>query len=196
MHDAFITKAIAAYTQLYGPPTRTRRFSRTERQPHESAVVVYLPDEVDQKVPEDNLTSLWTAGFGAETICSDFPCELGMEVKGSLNDHSAGALAESLIELAEVPLANGRLFHNGQILTNASLPVFPRFTTALLIDWESVYGFRFPEPLNEVGCLRVVPLFPSEAEFVEACTDPGRGYRSLRNRGLNETDPDREAVIG
>ncbi|BFP53640.1 suppressor of fused domain protein [Streptomyces griseus] len=196
MHDEFIRTAIATYTQLYGPPTRTRRFSRTEPPLLESAVVVYLPDEVDQKVPKDNLTSLWTAGFGAEAICADFRCELGMEVKGSLDEPSAGALAEALVELAEVPLESGNLFRNGQILTNVAIPVFPRFTTALLIDWESVYGFRFPEPLTEVGCLRVVPIFSAEAEFVESCATPGEGYRSLRNQGLNETDPERDSAVG
>lgn len=195
MHDEFIKTTIAAYTHLYGPPTRTRRFTRTKPPFGHSAVVVYLPDEVDQKVPKDNLTSLWTAGFGSKTICADFPCELGMEVKGALDEATAGELAEALVEIAEAPLENGNLFHNGQILTDASLPAFPRFTIAMLIDWESVYGFRFPEPLAEIGCLRVVPLFAKEAEFVESHTDRSRGYRSLRYKGMNETDPDREAVV-
>ncbi|MEV1012121.1 hypothetical protein [Streptomyces sp. NPDC049881] len=194
--DEMIASAVAAYTQLYGPPTRTRRFTRAAPAPHECAVVVYLPNELDQKVPEDNLTSLWTAGFSAEAVCADYPCELGIEVKGPLDDLAAGALAEALVELADVPLTSGRPFRNGQILTNVSLPGFPRFTEALLIDWESVYGFCFPEPLTEVGCLRVVPLFSAEAEFVESSTDPGQGYRGLRYRGLNEADPDREAVTG
>lgn len=161
----------------------------------ESAVVVYLPDAVEQMNPKDNLTSLGTAGFGSEAICADFPCELGMEVKGSLDESSAGALAEALVELAEVPLESGHLFHDGQILTNVSLPVFPRFAMAMLIDWDSMDGFHFPEPLGEIGCLRVVPLFATEADFMESYPDRHRGYRALRFRGMDETDPDREATV-
>ncbi|MFE7623265.1 suppressor of fused domain protein [Streptomyces sp. NPDC057509] len=146
-------------------------------------------------VPKDNLTSLGTAGFGAVAICSDFPCELGIEIKGALDETSSADMAQALTELAEAPLRSGQLFQDGQILNNVSLPSFPRFDMAMLVDWESAYGFRFPEPLGEIGCLRVVPLFATEADFVESHTDRHRGYRALRNRGMDETDPNRNAII-
>ncbi|MFD4949056.1 hypothetical protein ACFVYE_44910 [Streptomyces sp. NPDC058239] len=195
MDDKFIASVVAAYTELYDPPTRTICFSRTGPPPYESAVVVYLPDEIEQLDPADNLTLLGTAGFGSVQLCADFSCELGMEVKGSLDEASVSALAEALADLASAPSESGRLFNDGQILTNVSLPVFPRFTMAMLIDWDSVYGFRFPEPVIEVGLLRVVPLFATEAEYVESFADRRRGYRALINQGMVPTDPDRDSTV-
>lgn len=66
---------------------------------------------------------------------------------------------------------------------------------AMLIDWDSVYGFRFPAPATDVGLLRVVPLFASEAEFVESSPDRHGGYRALINRGMTPADPDREPTV-
>lgn len=194
MNEDFVRAAIAAYTELYGEPTRTHRFSRTEPG-GATAVVVYLPDERDRMVPKDNVTSLGTAGFGAAEICSDFPCEIGMEIQGELDDAACEAMARSLIDLANVPLQSGRLFQDGQVLSNVSLPIFSQFSMAMLVDWESVYGFRFPAPLSDVGCLRLVPLFETEADFVESQDDRHSAYRALRVRGMNEVDPDRTAVI-
>jgi hypothetical protein len=195
MDSEFITSVIAAYAELYDPPTRTIRFSRTESPSAESVVVVYLPDESEQLDPAGNLTLLGTAGFGSRALCSDFPCELGIEVKGALDETSIGALAQALTDLASAPLETGRLFRDGQILTNVSLPVFPRFTMAMLIDWDSVYGFRFPEPITGIGLLRVVPLFAAEADYVELSADRRRGYRALVNRGMVPTDPDRGSSV-
>ncbi|MCI3227031.1 suppressor of fused domain protein [Streptomyces sp. NP-1717] len=195
MDDSFIASVIAAYAELYGPATRVRRFSRTEPPPGDSAVVVYLPLEAERIIPQGNLTLLATAGFGSQEICVDFPCELGIEIRGSLDECAAAALAEALVELAEVPLEGGHLFHDGQILTNVSLPVFLRFNTAMLVDWDSVDGFRFPQPLAEIGCLRVVPLFAEEMKFVESYADRHLAYRALRIRGMDETDPDRDSTV-
>jgi hypothetical protein len=194
MGDEFIASIIAAYAELYGPPTRTIRFSRTEPAVGESAVVVYLPNETEQLDPEGNLTLLGTAGFGAEAICADFPCELSIEVKGPLDGEASDALAEALVNLTSVPLESGRLFKDGQILTKVSLPCFSRFTMAMLVDRDPVYGFHFPEPFADIGSLRVVPLFVSEAEFVESFADRHEGFLALFNRGLAEADPDREPV--
>ncbi len=66
---------------------------------------------------------------------------------------------------------------------------------AMLVDWDAVYGLRFPEPLNEVGILRIVPMFPSEVEFVESCANHKEGYLTLVNRGMVETDPGREPIV-
>ncbi|MFE7620150.1 hypothetical protein [Streptomyces sp. NPDC057496] len=195
MDNEFVSSVLAAYTELYDPPTCTLRFSRTGPPSGESAVVVYLPDEIEQLEPEDNLTLLGTAGFGSEMLCADFPCELSMEVKGKLDEAAFRALAKALVELASVPLENGRPFHDGQILTNFSFPLFPRFPSAMLIDWDSVYGFRFPPPATEIGVLRVVPLFATEADFVERSPDRHSGYRALINRGMAPVDPDREPVV-
>ncbi|WP_189546278.1 suppressor of fused domain protein [Streptomyces gelaticus] len=158
-------------------------------------MVVYLPDEIEQLDPADDLTLLGTAGFGSEVLCADFPCELAMEVMGKLDEVSAMALAKALAELASVPLENGLPFRDGQILTNVSLPLFPRFSMVMLIDWDSVYGFRFPAPVTDVGLLRVVPLFAVEADFVESSTDRHGGYRALINRGMIPADPEREPAL-
>lgn len=158
-------------------------------------MVVYLPDEIEQLDPADNLTLLGTAGFGSEPLCADFPCELAMEVTGSPDEVSTVALAKALVDLASVPLQNGRRFHDGQILTNVALPLFPQFSMAMLMDWDSVYGFRFPEPVTEIGLLRVVPLFAVEADFVESSTDRHSGYRALISRGMIPADPDRVPAV-
>jgi hypothetical protein len=177
---------------MYDPPTRTLRLSCTGLPGSEAAMVVYLPDETEQLEPADNLTMLGTAGFGSEPLCVDFPCELAMEVMGNLDDASVAALAEGLAHLASAPLESRLPFRDGEILTNVSLPLFPRFSMAMLIDWDSVYGFRFPVPVADVGLLRVVPLFVSEAGFVESSPDRHGGYRALINRGMTPADPDRK----
>ncbi|MCG0288584.1 hypothetical protein [Streptomyces sp. PSAA01] len=195
MDDEFIASVIAAYAEAYDPPTRTIRFSHTQPSARESAVVVYLPDEAEQLDPAGNVTLLGTAGFGSEALCIDFPCEFCIEAKGFLDEASADALAAALTDLALVPLKSGRLFNYGQILTNVSLPAFPRFTMAILIDWDSVDGFRFPEPVSDIGLLRVIPLFATEADYVESFADRRKGYLALINRGMVATDPDREPTV-
>ncbi|MEV8288700.1 hypothetical protein [Streptomyces niveus] len=195
MDSESISSVLAAYTELYDPPSRTVHLSRTGRPSGEFAVVVYLPWETEQMDPADDLTLLGTAGFSSEEICTDFPCELGVEVKGRLDEAASGEMARALADLGSVPLENGRPYRDGQILTNVSLPFFSRFSMAMLIDWDSVYGFRFPDPVPEVGLLRVVPLFPAEAELVESSTDRRSGYRALINRGMRTPDPDRQSSV-
>ncbi|WP_147286103.1 hypothetical protein [Streptomyces corynorhini] len=195
MDDEFISSVLAAYAELYDPPNRMVRLSRTRPSPGDSIVVVYFPDESEQLDPADDLTLLGTAGFGSETLCADFPCELGMEVKGKPDETSIDALAKALADLASVPLENNRPFLNGQILMNFSIPLFPRFSMAMLVDWDSVYGFRFPEPAAGIGLLRVVPLFEAEAGLIESSADRQRGYRALINRGMVPADPDRESAV-
>ncbi|MFG3244820.1 MULTISPECIES: hypothetical protein [unclassified Streptomyces] len=191
----FVSSVLAAYAEMYDLPTRTLRLSRTGPPPSEVAMVVYLPDKTEQLVPTDNLTMLGTAGFGSEPLCADFPCELAMEIKGEPDGASIAALAEGLAHLASAPLESRLPFRNGEILTNVSLPLFPQFSTAVLIDWDSVYGFRFPAPVAEVGLLRIVPLFAIEADFVESSLDRCRGYRALINRGMNPADPHRKPTV-
>ncbi|MEV8333879.1 hypothetical protein [Streptomyces niveus] len=195
MENEDVSSVLAAYTELYDPPSRTLRLSRTGLPPGETAVVVYLPWETAELEPADDPTLLGTAGFSSEAVCADFPCELGIEAKGRLDEASAGEMARALVELGSVPLQNGRPYRDGQILTNTTLPFFSRFSMAMLIDWDSVYGFRFPEPVPETGLLRVVPLFPAEVEFVESSTDRRSGYRALINRGMRTPDPDRQPSV-
>ena len=195
MAEDFVASVVAGYERLYGPPTRIVRFSRAEPTAEELAVVIYLPDEDEQQDPEGNLTLLGTAGFGAKPVCRDFPCELGIEVVGPLGDSDADALAEALVDLGVVPLENGRPFVDGQLLENVTLPVFPRFTTAMLVDRDPVDGFRFPPPLGEVAFLRLVPLFGAEAELVASYQDRHEAFLDLINRGMAEADPDREPVV-
>ncbi|MGW1411819.1 hypothetical protein [Streptomyces sp. NPDC002403] len=192
----FASSVLAAYTEMYDPPTYTMQISHRGSPPgSELAVVVYLPNETEQLVPTDNLTMLGTAGFGSEPFCADFPCELAMEITGVLDDASVAALAQGLAHLASASLENRRPFRDGEILTNLSLPLFPRFSMAMLIDWDSVYGFRFPAPATEVGLLRVVPLFALEADFVESFPDRHESYRALINRGMVPADPDRKPAV-
>lgn len=195
MENEHVSSVLAAYTELYGPPSRTLRRSRTGPPPGETAVVVYLPWETEELDSADDPTVLGTAGFSSESICADFPCELGMEINGRLDEAAGGEMATALTDLGSLPLENGRPYRDGQILTNVSLPHFSRFSMAMLIDWDSVYGFRFPQPVPDVGLLRVVPLFPAEVESVESSADRRSGYRALINRGMRTPDPDREPSV-
>lgn len=190
-----IESIITGYTRLFSSPTRIIHFSRTGSRPCKSAVVVYLPDETEQLDPSGNLTLLGTAGLASAALCADYPCEFGIEIRGSLDTDSADTLAESLVHLTSAPLATGQPFRDGQILTNVSLPSFPRFTMAMLIDWDAVDGFRFPKPSSNIGLLRILPLFETEADYVESFTDRRRGYLSLINQGLIATDPERDSIL-
>ncbi|MFD6335304.1 hypothetical protein ACFWGI_37780 [Streptomyces niveus] len=195
MENEHNSSVLAAYTELYGEPSRTLRRSRTGPPPGETAVVVYLPWETQELDSANDPTLLGTAGFSSESVCADFPCELGMEIKGRLDEAASGEIATALTDLGSLPLENDRPYHDGQILTNVSLPPFPRFSMAMLIDWDSVYGFRFPQLEPAVGLLRVVPLFPAEAELVESYDDRRSGYRDLINRGMRTPDPDRKPCV-
>lgn len=196
MNEEFVASVISAFTHRYDePPALIRRFSRTRPFACESAVMVYLPDEAARTIPEHYVTEFATAGYGAADICADFPCEFSVAVRGPLDEPATAAMAQAIVHLAEAPLLNGRPFHDGQVLSNVSLPQFPRVDAAMIVDWDSVYGFRFGEPIEGVGLLRVVPLFPGEAEFVESQADRHRAYRALRIRGMDEADPHRNAVV-
>ncbi|MFC9066886.1 MULTISPECIES: suppressor of fused domain protein [Streptomyces] len=195
MNDEFIASVTAAYEELYDPPTRTIWFTRTKQPPEKCAVVVYVPTEAEQRDPDGNVTLIGTAGFGAESLCVDQPSELGVEIKGALDEHAVDSFAAALVELASAPVRTGRLFSDGQVLSGLTLPRFSRFTMALLVDWDSVYGFRFPEPASAVGLLRIVPLFPEEVDFVENFEDRHDAYRALIYRGLDATDPERAPVV-
>ncbi|MFF2376524.1 hypothetical protein ACFVUW_19300 [Streptomyces xiamenensis] len=191
MDNEAVSLAVAAYTELYGPPTRIIHFSRAEPIFCECAVVAYIPDDAERLDPAGNVTLMGTAGFGSLELCVDFPCELGIEVRGVIGEDSVVRLAKALIDLAMLSLGNGKPFDDGQIISNLSLPVFSRFASAMLVDWDPVYGFRFPEPLPEIGLLRVVPLFPEEVAYLESSVDRRAAYRDLVNRGMDDMDPGR-----
>ena len=186
---------LSAYTDWFGPPTRTVRLSGRLSAAPDVAVVVYLPSQDDQKDPEGNLTLLGTAGLGPAMICRDLQCELGIEIQGGLSEDAIEENAVALMGLASVPLETGNRFEMNQVLNNFSFPAFPRFEFAMLLDWDPVDGFRFPAPCHEIGMLRVLPLHRAEVEFVESFADRNEGYLSLFNRGLQEADPDRGPVI-
>src|SRR5262245_16869007 len=195
MTDEFTTSIVRAYTQWFGAPTHTVRFALKTPTTMDVAVVVYLPDDAEQKGPEGNITLLGTAGFSSAMICRDFKSEIGFEVKGPLDETNEHAMATALVELASVPLETGRQYEMNQILTNFSFPVFSRFRFAMLLDWDPIDGFRFPSIPEEIGLLRVLPLFEAEAKFVESFADRREGYLALFNRGLRPEDPNRGSVV-
>jgi hypothetical protein len=182
---------IQGYTKWFGAPARI--LDQTVDQPPivMVRVPVYLP--VDE---EDDTTMIGTAGLCAVPIGEGVKAELAMEVKGALDKPAVAKLAEALIDIGLAPLKTGRRFAMDQILTNLTLPSFSRFHTALLIDWDPVNGFVFPQVREPVSLLRVVPLFEDEAREIEAAADRKAAYLALRNRGLEPEDFERESTAG
>lgn len=186
---------LSSYTAWFGPPTRIVRMPGRSSVAPDTAVVAYLPSQADQKDPEGNLTLLGTAGLGSAMICRNLQCELGIEIQGALGQDAIEENVGALLDLASVPLETGNQFEVNQVLNNFWFPAFPRFEFAMLIDWDPIDGFRFPAPCQEIGMLRVLPLYRTEVEFVESFSDRNEGYLSLFNRGLREADSDRGPVI-
>jgi hypothetical protein len=149
--------------------------------------------EVDD--PVANSTLIGTVGAAAAGMVRGVTCELAFEVRGTLDEPALQANGEALAFLATVPLRTGRAFALHDLLTNLSLPAFPGFDIALLVDWDPIDGFRFLPPFESIGLLRVLPLLPSEVNHVEQFKDRGEGYLSLFNRGMDEVDPGREPTI-
>jgi len=193
MSDDPLSPIVSAYTEWFGPTSIVR--STRDAPPIHIGVVVHLPTTGEQDDPIANLTMLGTAGFGAAQICQDFACEVGIEVQGVLDEAAIMANADALVSLASVPIETSRKFEVNQILTNFSFPAFPRFTSAMLLDWDPIDGFRFPSPCDGTGLLRVLPLHPSEVEHIESFADRNEGYLSLFNRGMREADPERAPVV-
>lgn len=191
-HD-LLSQIVSAYEEWFSPPIRVLRPSQDATR-IDVGVVVRPPSEAERADPISNLTLLGTAGFGAAEICLGHGCELCIEVQGMLDEDAIEANAVALVSLASVPLETGRKFEENQILTNISLPAFPRFRSAMLLDWDPIDGFRFPPPCEEIGLLKALPLHPSEVEHVESFADRTEAYLSLFNRGMNEGDPARQPV--
>lgn len=192
--DSYLTAIRSAYEEVFGSPDRPLPFTSGKGKLKRADVLVYYPEEAIRSDPEIYATNFFTAGFGAVEICEDRSCELTMKAMGELDAPSMDAIARALVDLAAVPLRTGRLFREGEILTNLSLPHFPRFDRATLLDWDVSYGFRFPDPCTAIGLLRVIPLFASEADFLESSTSLQDGYLDLYASGLNPGDPDRVPV--
>ncbi len=165
-HGPDVTAVVGAYTAHFGPPEEVLPFKSPGGLVQEAAVVVYLPEDA-----EASTSMLGTAGLSVVPLGKSFFAELGMEIKGSVPQTVRGDLAEALIDLASAPLKIARPFAVNQILTNVHLPLYDRFTMAILVDWDPVYGFKFPNLPRDVTLLRVVPLFESEAKYIEAAKD-------------------------
>jgi hypothetical protein len=184
-----VERVVKAYEEHFGAPSSTPRLKTSFPGLSDIAVVVYLPTD-----PEVNTTQLGTAGLSLASIAKGSKAELGFEVSGTLSKASILEVGKALVDLGLAPLTTGKLFETNQVLTNVSLPLFPRFTLALLIDWDPVYGFTFPGLEPPVSLLRVVPVFESEAKFFELSKDKRDAYAKLFNWGLKPEDPKREAV--
>jgi hypothetical protein len=183
-----------AYTEWFGPPVELRRVP-VPGVPHQLGIVVRPPTEEERTDPIADLTLLGTAGFAAAGICEGLRDELGLEIAGTLDETATDQNVEALAKIASAPLETGRLFRANQILTNLELPAFPRFGAAILVDWDPIDTFRFPEPFEDTGLLRVLPLHLDEVEFIEASDDRTDAYLALFNRGMREADPGRESVL-
>ena len=57
---------------------------------------------------------------------------------------------------------------------------------------DPVYGFIFPNLPHPVTLLRIVPIFESEAKFIESIPDRTEAYVRLYHRGLEPEDYNRE----
>lgn len=185
---------IGAYESWFGPPVTLIR-GRAGAKPAPIGVVHRLPIGKEVDDPVANVTLLATVGASSAGVVRGMARELALEVRGTLDEPAIRANAEALADLAAAPLHTGRLFVLNDLLTNLSLPAFPGFDAALLVDWDPIDGFTFLPPFQGIGLLRVLPLHPSEVAYVEGFADRGDGYLSLYNRGMDEVDPRREPTL-
>jgi hypothetical protein len=182
---------VGAYESWFGPPV-TLLPAETGGAEEGIGIVHRRPIGKEVDDPIANATLIGTVGAAAAGVIRGMACELAFEVRGTLDGPAIRANAEALAFLARVPLRTGKMFVLHDLLSNLSLPAFPGFDTALLVDWDPVDGFRFLPPFQGIGLLRVLPLLPSEVDHVERFEDRGEGYLSLFNRGMDEVDPERE----
>lgn len=189
-----VEEIASAYESWFGPPVTVIR-GRTGAEPPPIGVVHRVPVGKELDDPVANVTLLGTLGASSAGVVQGLARELAFEVRGTLDEPAIRANAEALADLAEVPLRTGRAFAVRDLLTNLSLPAFPGFDTALLVDWDPVDGFTFLPPFENIGLLRVLPLLPSEVAHIEGFADRGEGYLSLVNRGMDEVDPTREPTL-
>ena len=184
-----VTEVIDSYAAFFlAPAPETLPFRLKAPAGEDLAIVVYLPED-----PEAT-TLLGTAGLSAFAVGDGFRAEIAMEVKGSVEPAVRRALADAIVTLAAAPLKTGRPFVMNQTLGNVRLPLFDKFGFAMLVDWDPTYGFVLPKLSGPVSLLRLVPLFESEAAYIEAQPDGRRGYLDLVNMGMDPEDYEREPV--
>lgn len=191
LSDAYspnVTAVVDAYATYFGPVAETLPLRLQAPADNDIAIVVYLPED-----PEST-TQLGTAGLSAYPIADGFRAEVAIELKGSVDAGIRRELADALVALAAAPLKIGRPFLMNQTLGNVRLPMFEKFRYAMLVDWDPVYGFIFPNLPEPVTLLQVVPLFESEAAHIESLPDRRKGYLDLISGGLEPEDYDRGPV--
>jgi hypothetical protein len=192
MNDTFppnITTLIAAFAAYFGPTAAIIPFRLKVLTGNDLAIVVHLPE--DPEAP----TLLGTAGLSAFAVGDGFRAEFALDVKGALDQARWQELADAIVAIASAPLKTGRPFQMRQTLGQVRLPLFEKFGFGMLAEWDPVYGFEFPDLPEPVSLLRIVPLFESEATWIEAQADRHQGYIELVNRGLVPEDYDREPVL-
>ncbi|MEU4560134.1 hypothetical protein AB0F72_17260 [Actinoplanes sp. NPDC023936] len=188
MDDELTAAVIAGYHEMFDEPDHIAPADE------HAVFLLYLAPERAQD-PDEDTTLLWTAGLSAHPNFRDHPCELSISIAGRPDDAWPAAMAASLAELGSAPARTGEPYEAGQILTGVTLPGFSRFSSVMLLDWGVTYGVELSVPGRDMGLVRVIPLFPSEAAFIEGSSDRTRAYHSLRNRPMREADPDREPAV-
>jgi hypothetical protein len=184
-----VTEVIDSYEAFFlAPPPETLPFRLKAQAANDLAIVVYLPED-----PEAT-TLLGTAGLSAFAVGDGFRAEIAMEVKASVDPAVRRELADAIVTLAAAPLKTGRPFVMNQTLGKVRLPLFDKLGFAMLVDWDPTYGFVLPKLPEPVTLLRLVPLFESEAAYIEAQPDGRRGYLDLVNMGMEPEDHEREPV--
>lgn len=193
MSDTFlpaVTAVIHAYEAYFqAPAPEIVPFRLKVSAGNDLAIVIYWPEDAEAT------TLLATAGLSALPIAADFHAEIAMEIKGEVEAAARRALADALVTLAAAPLKTGRPFVLNQTLGNVRLPLFEKFNFGMLVDWDPVYGFLLPELPEPVTLLRLVPLFESEALYIEAQPDGNTGYLNLVNTGMVPEDYERKSVV-
>jgi hypothetical protein len=186
------SKGVSAILESYGayfdPPAEVLPFHVKSKAASDLAIAVCLPQD------PGGVTTMGTAGLSAWPIAADFNAELAIEIKDSVEPEVRRKLAQAIVDMGTAPLQTGRPFIMGQTLGNVTLPLFERFGCAMLIDWDPVYGFEFPNLPEPVTLLRIVPLFDAEAKWVEKQRRREDAFLSLFNSGLVPEDYDREPI--
>lgn len=156
------------YENWTGAPDRVIEFRRQETDEHVPSaldVLIFLPPEGPN---EDDVTLLGTAGMSLRTMSGpETRVELVIEIKGTPDEETLDGLAKDLAELAALPFREGRAFAPNIVLEGIEFDAFPRMRHALLTNWAFVDAQYLPEVDPPVLLLRLLPLFPSEVDFIE-----------------------------
>ena len=157
--------------------------------PRDIDVVILEADRGDV----DMKTEIVTAGVSNVPVSGPIErFELALTVRGEYPADQIRALARAVAELAVLPHRQGTYHAPGNVVRNATLPVYEAMTAIMITD----HGVNAPEWLQrgpDIRLLSMMPLYDSEADPARSL-GPTLTVRRILAAGLRDDDPTRAAI--